>query len=321
MIAEITMQPVTRAGAAACTWTFLALTGLLAVSAAPRAQAAVDEYFKSYKVSPHPLVRVSTDDGSVRVTTSDTSQVEFHAQYAGSDWGIMLGGPPRIESRQEGNTVELNLHVNPSMLIGFSNRRVHIDVSMPRNADLDLQTDDGRVELSSVNGDIRVHTADGAIKAAQLSGTIDLHTNDGSITVDTLAGDVRLHSSDGAIRAANLAGRCQVSSSDGSIQVSGRFDLLDARSDDGSIVARAEPGSRATSSWMLHTSDGSVRLSLPKDFKATLDASTDDGDIRSELPVQVQGELGHKHIQGAMNGGGAPLIIHTDEGSIELDAT
>jgi DUF4097 and DUF4098 domain-containing protein YvlB len=285
-----------------------------------RAQAAED-YFKSYAVNGRPLVRVSTDDGSVRVMTTDSNQVEFHARYEGSDWGLHMGDPPRINSHQNGNVVELNARVNWNMVIGYSSKRLRIEVRMPRDADLELDTGDGSVEVASLNGDVKVHTADGSIKAAQLAGKVELRSNDGSITVEDLKGDLKLHTSDGSIRGSNLAGRCQASSGDGSIQVAGRFDSLDIRSGDGSIAARAEAGSQMASSWSLQTHDGSVHLALPRDFKASVDASTGDGHIRSELPVEVQGEFGHKSIHGTMNGGGPSVVIRTGDGSIELAAT
>lgn len=308
-----------RAAAQALTLLAVASLGLLALAGPTRAQAA-GEYFKSYTVSAHPLVRVSTDDGAVRILTSDTNQVELHVRDESEGWGLKLGGPPRIESHQDGNVVELQAHMHSQVVIGFSYTSMHIDVRMPRNADLELQTGDGSVEVASLNGDITVHTADGSIKAAQLTGRVDLRSSDGSITVDQLQGDLQLHTLDGSIRAADLAGRCEAGSNDGSIQVTGRFDRLDVRSGDGSIIARADAGSQAASSWSLRSDDGSVQLTLPRDFKASLDASTSDGYIRSELPVEVQGEFTHKRVQGTLNGGGLPLVIQTGDGSIELAA-
>jgi DUF4097 and DUF4098 domain-containing protein YvlB len=267
-------------------------------------------------------LRVRSDDASVRVLATDGDRVEFHATTEGAEWGLMMGRRPKIDSRQAGDLVELEARAHwNGMLIGYSNKRMTIEVRMPRNADLELTTGDGAVELSSLNGNVVVHTSDGGIRAAQLSGRIELRSSDGGITADTLHGDLKLHTSDGRIRAANLDGRCEASSSDGSIQVAGRFDFLDVRSGDGSITARVESGSQISSQWSLRTSDGSVHLALPKDFKANLDASTGDGHISSELPVEIQGELTHRRIHGTMNGGGPAVTIHTGDGSIDLAAT
>jgi hypothetical protein len=39
------------------------------------------------------------------------------------------------------------------------------------------------------------------------------------------------------------------------------------------------------------------------------------------IPVTVEGNLGTSQIHGKMNGGGAPLTIHTGDGSIHLSKT
>jgi hypothetical protein len=292
---------------------------LSAIWLAP-AHAADQEYFKAYTVTGRAHVRVHADDSSVRVVTSDTNQVEFHARMTGSDWGLHIGEPPHVESHQDGDLVELTAQTNWHIVIGASSKHMTVEVRMPKNADLELDTGDGSVELSSLNGNIMVHTSDGGIRAAQLEGKIELRTSDGSIIADGLSGEMRLHTSDGRIRGSNLTGRCEAGSNDGSIQVQGRFDLLNLRSGDGSITARAEPGSQISSAWSLHTSDGSVRLALPKDFKASLDASTADGHISSDLPVQVQGEMSRRSIHGTLNGGGPVLTIRSGDGSIDLTA-
>jgi len=277
-----------------------------------------EEYVKSYSVAGRADVRVHTDDSSVRVTTSDTTQVQFRVTYEGIAT-IQFGGKAQIDSQQNGNQVDLTARVNPGVTFGINTRRMSTEVSMPRNADLQLDTHDGRVEVSSLNGNITVRTADGAIKASQLSGAIDLYTGDGDITVDTLKGDLKLHSDDGAIGAVNLDGKCAVSSKDGSIHVAGRFDSLDITSGDGGIVAKVAPGSRMSSTWNIRTADGRVELAVPKDFQADLDASTKDGHITLGLPVAVQGKFDQSRVRGPMNGGGLPLVIRTGDGSIRLD--
>jgi hypothetical protein len=281
---------------------------------------AADDYHRSYTVTGRAHVHVHADDSSVRVFTSDSNQVEFHARLEGYAWGIVLSQSPQMESHQDGNFVELDARLRLNILIGGGNRHMSIDVHMPRNADLEVETGDGSVELASLDGKIAVHTGDGRIQASQLSGSIELRSGDGSIIADALQGDMQLHTGDGRIRASNLVGRCAASSGDGSIQVQGRFDALALHSSDGTLIARVEPGSQMLSAWSLHTSDGAVRLMLPRDFKASLDASTGDGHIATDLPWQVEG-LSTKHLlRGTLNGGGPPLQIFSGDGSIDLMA-
>src|SRR5438552_4024595 len=148
---------------------------LLAVSAVA---ANAEDVTKSFAVTGRANVRVETNDGGVRVTSGDAKQVEFRVEYQGYELGKTL----RVDAHQDGDKVQLTARVTGHW--GFSwggnSRRLHIEVRMPREADLQVETGDGSVQAESINGTVNVHTGDGSVKANSLSGTIDLHTNDAS---------------------------------------------------------------------------------------------------------------------------------------------
>src|SRR5215472_6757192 len=158
-----------------------------------------EQVTKSFAVTGRPNVRVETNDGSVRVTSGDNKQVEFRVEYQGYELGKNL----RVDARQDGDKVELIARVTGHWGINFNwghnSRRLHIEVRMPQQGDLQADTGDGSVEANSLSGTLNIHTGDGAVKASSLSGTIDLHTSDGGITVDTLKGDIKLRTGDGHI--------------------------------------------------------------------------------------------------------------------------
>jgi len=294
----------------------IAASALLAVVAlAPRASAS-EWPSKTYTVSGRANVRIDTNDGSVRVTTSDTKTVEFRVEYAGYELDKNL----HIESHQNGDQVELVARVTGhwGFSWGTNSRRLRIEVRMPKDADLNAHTGDGSVEASSINGNVSVETGDGSVRANSLTGTIDLHTHDGSINVDTLKGDIKLRTGDGSIEGRELDGKLEADSGDGHIRVAGRFDGLLIKTGDGSVDTRVLPGSKMASSWNIHTGDGSVDLSLPGDFQANIDASTGDGHISVGLPVTVEGTFSNSQLHGKMNGGGQSLTVHTGDGSIRL---
>lgn len=284
------------------------------VALTPRASAT--DWSKSFTVTGRANVKIDTNDGSVRVATSDSKAVEFHVTYEGFEMDKDL----HVEARQDGDKVELIARVTGHW--GFSwgrnSRRLHIEVRMPKDADLDTNTGDGSVEASSINGNVRIHTGDGSVRANTLSGTIDLHTSDGSINVDTLKGDMRLHTGDGSIEARDLDGKLDADSGDGHIRIAGRFDALSIKTGDGSVDARVLAGSKMAASWNVRTGDGSVDLSLPGDFQANIDATTGDGHISLGMPVTIEGTFSKSQVHGKMNGGGQPLTIHTGDGSIRL---
>ena len=302
---------------ACATATQLYVSGAILLALGFASNANAEEYLRSYSVTGRADVHVHVDDSSVHIVTSDTSQIEFKVTSEGFTT-FNIGGKVRIDSQQNGNQVELTVLEKPGLSIGFSDKRLRTEVRMPKNADLRVETADGSVDISSVDGNVTIQTKDGSVKAAQLTGKIGLRTLDGSINVETLTGESKLHTIDGSIAVAHVDGKCEAASTDGMIHLSGRFDALDIKSTDGSVVAKVAPGSRMSSAWSIRTVDGSVELFLPQDFQANLDARTRDGHISLDLPVAVQGDIGRTEVRGTMNGGGPPLAIHTSDGRIHI---
>jgi DUF4097 and DUF4098 domain-containing protein YvlB len=256
-----------------------------------------EDYTKSFTVSNRASVHVDTDDGSVSVTTGDTHEVEFRVEYQGYELNKSL----QIDSSQHGDAIEL-IARNPGKWHFFigSMRRLHIEIRMPRDADL------------------QIRTGDGSIKVNDLSGAIDLHTGDGALRVSSLKGSIRLHTGDGLIEGSSLDGTCDAVSGDGRIRLAGRFDVLNAKSGDGSIGINALQGSKLDSSWSIHSGDGSIDVALPANLAVDIDATTGDGHISTDIPIMMQGIISKSRIHGKMNGGGSTLTIHTGDGSVRL---
>lgn len=261
------------------------------------ATVRADDYEKSFTVTNRASVHVDANDGSVNVATSDTKQVEFRVEYQ----GYVLNKSLEIESNQHGDEVELNVHIPHGWHFSIGTiRRLHIEVRMPKDADL------------------QVRTGDGSIKANNVTGNIDLHSGDGALTVGSLKGAVRLHTGDGSIEANDMDGKCDASSGDGRIRLSGRFDVLTAKSGDGSVSVEARTGSKLDSSWSITSGDGGIDVAVPADLPANVEASSGDGHVTSDIPLTVEGVMSKSRVHGKMNGGGSTLTIHTGDGSIHL---
>jgi len=279
--------------------------------------ASAEEYNKSYTVAHRADVRVHADESSVRIVTSDSKQVEFHVRYEGFT-AIQVGNKLHVDSQQSGDRLDLTVQISPGITLGFSNRTISTEVRMPRDADLLIETSDGAIEASAIDGQITLHTKDGGVKVWQLSGHIDLQTSDGGIRADNLKGECMLQTSDGTVTALNVDGKLTAASKDGSIRAAGRFDFLDLETADGSVRARIGEGSKMASAWNIRTKDGSVTVSLPSDFPANLDVGTRDGSVGVELPVTVQGQQDRKHLRGTIDGGGPLLSVQTLSGSVRI---
>ena len=110
------------------------------------ATAGAEEWTKNYTVSGRANVYVKTNDGSVRVTTGDTKQVELRVIYN----GYTLDKNLKIESKQDGDRVELSARETTHWSWGIHvNRGLRLEVRMPKDADLNVDSGDG-----SFDGDV-----------------------------------------------------------------------------------------------------------------------------------------------------------------------
>jgi DUF4097 and DUF4098 domain-containing protein YvlB len=252
----------------------------LAVCLASASFARADEWSKTYTITGKPELRVETSDANIHVDTWDQKTIE--ARVTSEHYTIGERGL-KIQEHQSGDSVVLEVHF-PHLHISFGvhSARVDVQIHMPR---------EGRVDL---------HTGDGSIRLADFKGEMNLQTGDGHQDIDSVDGTLRARAGDGHINA------------------TGRFDVLELGTGDGRIEARALSGSAMTSSWTLHTGDGSVTLDLPANFAADVDLHTSDGHIEVDIPVAVEGRLGQSNIHGKINGGGNLLTVHTGDGSIRL---
>lgn len=280
---------------------FAVLTGLVLIGLFCAARPAhAEEWTKTFGLAGRPTVRIATDDAAVQVVAGEAKQVVIRIEYQ----GYRLDRDLRVNARQNADRVELDVRTSGHWCLFCSSegrsRNVRIEVRMPRDADLNVESADGSITIASIDGSVDARTADGHIELKDSRGNLHLRT------------------ADGGIDASRLDGQLEASSGDGRIRAEGRFDGLNLRTGDGSIEARALPGSKMLSSWSLHTGDGSVDLSLPDGFQANIDARTNDGTISLGLPLLMEGGLNRSNIHGKLNGGGQSLSISTGDGSIRI---
>ena len=73
--------------------------------------------------------------------------------------------------------------------------RVTYRIEVPRDLDVDVNVDNGRVDVSNVDGDVTIDSDNGAVELADLSGSIDVDGDNGRIvgTDLTSSGHRRRH--------------------------------------------------------------------------------------------------------------------------------
>jgi putative adhesin len=288
---KLMMRTILAAGALA-----LAIGGA-GVTAAP---VRADDWSKTYQVNGRADVHVSTDDGDVFVTGGDQKQIDVHVITQGYK---IASSEVRIEESQNGNQVTVSVklpHLNWS-LWGGRHKSIRVEVHVPRDLDLEVQTSDGNVTAQDV------------------SGRIQFSTGDGNVTASAIRGQIRLHTGDGHIEGTNFDGALEADTGDGNLRISGRFDSLELKTGDGNIDGQVGSGSKVANAWRIHSGDGHIDLRIPADLAADVDAKTGDGSITVNIPLTINGSLSHSSVHGKLNGGGQTLSISSGDGSIRLE--
>jgi DUF4097 and DUF4098 domain-containing protein YvlB len=172
---------------------------------------------KSFNVSGTPRININTFDGPINIQPSNEATVRFSAVKRARDEQAMRG--IRLRAEQSGNTINIIAEFDETQQRDEdgTGAAVALDVWVPRNANLNVKSGDGRLRLSGVEGEI------------------DLHTGDGSVDVTETKGRLRVETGDGRVRIAGFDGDATVQTGDGRISLDGRFAKLTARTGDGAI--------------------------------------------------------------------------------------
>lgn len=129
--------------------------------------------------------------------------------------------------------------------------------------------------------DVEVDTVNGKVVIRGLEGAVDADTTNGAIEVDDVRGSVDAGTTNGSIRVALQAVR-------------------DGRS------------------MRFSTTNGAIRLSLPRSARVSLDASTTNGGIDlDDLPADVRSQS-RRHLRADLNGGGPEIRLTTTNGGIKI---
>ena len=120
----------------------------------------------------------------------------------------------------------------------------------------------------------------------------------------------------GAVEAEELGGNVEATTVNGGVRATGRG-VVRGETVNGSVFARLGradwPGSLSYT-----TVNGSITVELPADTSAEVRASTVNGGIDSDFPLNIKGRWGPKQARGTLGAGGRTLELETVNGAIRL---
>jgi len=243
----------------------------------------------SFAVGESVRLVVNSENGSIEVRIGSEDEVRVQATLRGAN---------RIEyeAKQDSDTITVTARRTRRVLFGFGSG-TDLVITVPTRVDVDLETSNGRIEVSGTQGAGSLRTSNGRIVLEDVVGDFVGDTSNGSITIDTMEGSARLHTSNGRVELREVIGEVDVETSNGRITFSGEM----------------IPGGRNR----LITSNGNVSVELRGTASVALDASTSNGDVSSELPILVT-VMKEKELTGTIGDGEADLYIRTSNGDVTI---
>lgn len=303
------------------------------------------DFHRSFDVKEGDSLRLRFGDGNVQLISWEKNIIDVKVRYRADidAVGIRLGRKQDfdVEFSQTANSVYVTGKEASSATIGYHNKRVYeyvYEIHSPDYITLDLDGDDGNVDIENWAADIECRIDDGDVNLRNIvGGKTSIWGEDGDVEIDNLSGDLTVEVDDGDV---NLTAchmeRCRVEGEDGEITISQSKGSFDLNVDDGNVIMKkieakglnisAEDGdievdllAAETLDADIKTGDGDIDIDLEKGFSVSFYVSSNDADsVRIDFD-NIENYKEDEHIKsGSINGGNGRLKIRTADGNVTI---
>lgn len=164
----------------------LTLTALSAFAAHRTSRTTINDRSEmTYDFRAGSQLTVETFNGAIRVRSGEEGRVRVvTTKYVRTDEDVDARAAMaalNVEVTREGNGLTLRAPHPPRDR--ETETGVTFEITLPRSADLKLETTNGAIEVEDVRGDDRLHTTNGHITVERGSGSVDAETTNGAIRV------------------------------------------------------------------------------------------------------------------------------------------
>jgi hypothetical protein len=247
---------------------------------------------KFTKIVHMPLMTLST--GSSFETKSHNGSINVHGSDV-TDCNVtatIIGYASTVEDAEEvAEQTKLNFEQTGGGLVLKIDRPAHLmnryvsvslNVILPENVNLNLESNNGSIEIDNIKGDITASSHNGRIFVRNISGQTKLESHNGSVEAENISGDINFLSHNGRIKA--------------------------------EFSQSAAPDTNIT----MISHNGSIELTAPENYSARADISTHNGSINLGLHITVSGNFSKNQLIGIIGDGKGELKLETHNGSINI---
>ena len=299
--------------------------------------------------------------------TGNTVRVEFRPRSGWSGWGgnsihfdISVPADFNVDMKTSGGDLEVTGVINGKIEGSTSGGNITlgdvigmVDMSTSGGnvrvgdikGNVDLSTSGGDIDLKRVDGEARVRTSGGDITVQSVSKKLDARTSGGDIEIGDVGGSADVSTSGGDVKVGKVSGGAKLKTSGGNIYLRGASGDVEAgtaggdldlqnvsgsirgRTAGGDIKAELMPSGKGGSE--LKTAGGNIRLYIPENSKATIEAYIRIegrwGSRRSKYQVKsdfkettYDDREDEIHAVYKLNGGGESIYLETVNSNIEI---
>jgi DUF4097 and DUF4098 domain-containing protein YvlB len=229
---------------------------------------------KTFGILPGKNLLVDISSGDVKVTYWDKEEV--YVKILGDEDAM-----EKMDFTLEGNDEEVKVTGKKISSISswFSNVDVEVEIKVPSNFNLDINTAGGDVKCGGITGKAELNTSGGDVWADKFSGNLNASTSGGNIFLFCRDAKINAETSGGDIK----------------VEYEGENKEID-----------------------VSTSGGDIEITLPKEFKAAMELSTSGGDVSCSLNMSNVKKSSGSRLIGDLNGGGEKFWVHTSGGDITV---
>ena len=284
----------------------LATLALILAAASPAAARPIDEHFEhSFTVEDGVTLHLDQTDGDVTIETWDRDEIAVEVVFQMEVKRFGFGEDPEfnVEFDQRGDHVYVTEFRKGGFSIGIQSSDRHAyryTLMVPSYADIDIEADDGDIELAGVRGDIELVLDDGDVRLDDcFAPLVVLEGQDGDVVVQGGAGDYDLGLDDGNVRFREVAvGRLDIQVEDGDIDL--------------------ELNAAGEVDWQIQTDDGNVRIDVFGPLDAEVSLRSDEENIRFDAPGADVEREEDDAVDLILGDGQGRVQIETDDGDIRF---
>ena len=220
--------------------------------------------------------------------------------HGGKEGQASVAGQTLYLDQTEYNVTTVNNQIQ--IIVNYTGKRssappVHLEVSIPNNAALTIETDSASISVREYTGVLEAASVSGDILVDNVQGDITLRSNRGNVTTRDSDGRISMVGNYGLLALENARGNIGVSTIMGTIVFDGLI--------------------QADDTLRLETDHGPISVNLVRSSDLTLKVRSTSGDVACMLPDVISSA---RTCEGTINSGGGVLSIRTVSGTVTVQS-